>query len=208
MTAVAHANVLMGAWKPEWSKQLTSFPIMAPRELFNWTLDLGEPIKKHEPVLPGGDVPAPPAAEPKGSKAIKSTPKSGSPPRQTGQPGNTGKDNGTTGVSQFLPQLQKVPEYQTLDSIIHEAIELWEKFKHSIAAIRNAIKQGLVAIKNGAEWVGEQAWEGIKWAGGKVAWVGGKIAEGAEAAWDAAGDAVDFAGDKLGDLGGAIGDLF
>lgn len=200
VNAVAHVNVLMGAWKPEWSKQLASFPIMQPRELFAWTLDLGQPIKKHDPVLPDGAA-APPATRPKGTQAIESKPTSGSPPRQTGQPRNTGTDNGTTGVSQFLPQLQKVPEYQTLDSIIHEAIELWEKFKHSVEAIKDAVKQGLVTIKNAAAWAGEEVWEGIQWAGGKIAWVGGEIADGAEAAWD-------FAGDKLGDLGDAISDLF
>jgi hypothetical protein len=181
---------------------------MAPRELFNWTLDLGEPIKKHEPVLPGADAPAPPASKPKGTRPMTSTPTSGSAPKQSGKPGNTGSDNGSTGVSQFLPQLKKVPEYQTLDSIIHEAIELWEKFKHSVEAIKDAVKAGAVAIKNAAVWVGEGVWDGLKWTGGKIAWVGGKIADGAEAAWDAAGDAADFAGDKLSDLGGAIADIF
>lgn len=206
--ARARANVLLGAWKPEWTKPLTSFQIMAPRELFNWTLDLGEPIKKHDPVLPGAEAPAPPATTPKGTRPMTSTPTSGSPPKQTGTPSNTGGDNGSTGLSQFLPQLKKVPEYQTLDSIIHEAIELWEKFKHSVQAIKDAVKAGAVAIKNAAVWVGEGVWDGLKWTGGKIAWVGGKIAEGAEAAWDAGGDALDYAGDKLGDLGGAIADLF
>jgi hypothetical protein len=103
-------------------------------------------------------------------------------------------------VKEFLPQLQKIPEYQSLESIIKEAIELWEKFDHVVSAIKDAVKEGLVAIKNGAEFVGKEAWEGVKWVGGKVAWVGDKIGDLAEGAWDAGGDALDYVGGGIGDV--------
>ncbi|HMG55320.1 MAG TPA: hypothetical protein VK601_17605, partial [Kofleriaceae bacterium] len=203
VVANADVNVLMGAWKPHWDKELTSFTIMQPRELFNWTLDLGEPIKKHEPMLPDGG-PAPTAQKPKGTKVIESQARSGSPAKQTGPSKNTGSDNGNAGVAQFLPQLKQIPEYQTLDAILHEAIELWEKFKHVVGAIKDAVKAGLVTIKNAASWVGQGVWDGISWVGDRI----GDAAAGAyHLAGDVASGAYDLGSDALGAIGSGLGSL-
>jgi hypothetical protein len=126
-------------WNPTWNGDpLTSFEILKPRELFNFTVDLAGDKDKNQdgPKLPAENAAKEPAA-PTGDKtqtAAPGTPQERGDDANKGQPAKQGEvaesgDQGPFSLDGLLSKFQSNPTVATATKIFNWAKKVWKVIK-------------------------------------------------------------------------------
>lgn len=157
----AEAAVLDGAWNPSWTgDSLADFEILPPKELFNFTLDLGGDMAPKEPQIPTSpQAPAAPtAARQLPQEAPKTTTAGDNGPGRdavppTAAPAGGAADDSMFKMASLTGALKGLPGYATISGFMEKAGKVWDKIKGFFGRVAKAFKSFFESIGNAIEEV-------------------------------------------------------
>jgi hypothetical protein len=158
----AEASVLDGAWDAHWAGDaLSNFEILPPKELFNFTLDLGGDLSKKEPQIPTSpQAPAAPTAakqlrqttSTKKKEAGHASPGKAATPHTTGPHGG-GADDSVFKMATLTNALKGLPGYAKISGYMEKASKVWDQIKGFFGRIAKTFKSFFASLGNGIEEV-------------------------------------------------------
>jgi hypothetical protein len=149
VTPYAELSVLDGMFNPSWEGDaLTSFEILPPKEIFNFTIDLAGDMSTQEPELPeenqAGEPTAPTAStvlpEEHGTETEQSGPAASAETEGPTAPVAETGDEGPFSLAALAPLLEALPGAATVKGILEKAGQVWDQIGGSLQRIMTAFR--------------------------------------------------------------------
>jgi hypothetical protein len=149
VTPYAELSVLDGMFNPSWQGDaLTSFEILPPKEIFNFTIDLAGDMTTQTPELPESNA----AGEPTAPEATTVLPETHAAPTEQSGPAASAEaegptapvaetgDEGPFSLAALAPLLEALPGAATVKGILEKAGQAWDALAGAFGRVINAFK--------------------------------------------------------------------
>lgn len=149
VTPYAELSVLDGMFNPTWEGDaLTSFEILPPKEIFQFTIDLAGDMTAQTPALPESNQagePAAPAAtlvlpEEHGTATDASGPVASAVTEGPTTPVAETGDEGSFSLAALAPLLEALPGASSIRSLLEKAGEVWTQIGESFGRVMTAFR--------------------------------------------------------------------
>ncbi len=149
VTPYAELSVLDGMFNPSWEGDaLTSFEILPPKEIFNFTIDLAGDMSTQTPELPESNA----AGEPRAPEATRVLPEEHAAPAEQSGPAASAQaegptapvaetgDEGPFSLAALAPLLEALPGAATVKGILEKAGQAWDALAGAFGRVINAFR--------------------------------------------------------------------